>query len=259
MSKNASISYRNLRQTIGWLGILLPLMVYLITYFVCNCHYLQDSISHYYYTVANAWFVGTFWGLGLVLIFYPSYKHEPRTDGVLTSIAGFCALCVSLFPTNPHSNNSCAIFALQTLPWRAGVHYASASIMLAIFSYMSIRIFTKTDKKDLNFKEDKWKIIRNYIYIVAGWLTLISIAIAGIFSLIEWQCPRVPLPPKYTYWLEVCALLPFGFAWLVKGGFIFTDDDDEKSTVVKLKNFVLGKHKKTNTSPPQSRVYHSRQ
>ena len=67
MNQNAGISYNKLRQAIGWLGILLPLLVYLETQFVGDCHYLQDSISHYYYTVSNSFFVGILWGLGSVL------------------------------------------------------------------------------------------------------------------------------------------------------------------------------------------------
>ena len=241
MSKTASISYSKLRQTIGWLGILLPLVVYLDTVMVGDCHCLQDSISHYYYTVANALFVGIFWGLGLVLFFYPSYKNEPEKDGLLTNFAGICAICVSLFPTNPNSSDSCAIFKLCTSPLRAGVHYSSAALMLIIFSYMSIRIFTKTDKgNDLSLDKHKWKRRRNRIYVIAGLLTLASITTAGVLSFIEYKFPSVPLPSKYTYWLEVAALLPFGIAWLIKGGFAFTDDD-EISTVAKVKNLVLSK------------------
>ena len=108
--ENAGISYKNLRQTIGWLGILLPLLVYLETKIFGQCACLQDSISHYYFTVSNSFFVGILWGLGLVLLFYPSYKNDPKNEGILTSIAGLCAIGVSLFPTTPHSTDSCAIF-----------------------------------------------------------------------------------------------------------------------------------------------------
>ena len=240
MQENASISYKKLRQTIGWLGILLPLIVYLDTVIAGDCHHLQDSISHYYYTVANSWFVGIFWGLGLVLFFYPSYKNEPTKDGMLTNFAGVCALCVSLFPTNCNSHDSCAIFGLPVSSLRASVHYASAAIMLTIFSYMSICIFTKTDKANLNSPEQKWKRRRNLVYVIAGWLTLISISIAGILSFIVSKHPDFPITTKFTYWLEVAALLPFGIAWLIKGGFVLTDDG-ELSTLAKVKNLVIKK------------------
>ncbi len=243
MQENAGISYRKLRQTIGWLGILLPLIVYLDALIIGDCHCLQDSISHYYYTVAGVWFVGIFWGLGLVLFFYPSYKNEPSHDGLLTSLAGICAILVSLIPTNPDSKDSCAMFAFCISSLRNGIHYASAGAMLVIFSYMSICIFTKTaEGNDLTTPENKWKRRRNLIYIIAGWLTLSSIALIGLLTVIKHFVPNFPIPSKSTYWLEVAALEPFGIAWLIKGGFALTDEG-ETSTMAKVKNLIVGKQK----------------
>lgn len=241
MNENASLSYKNLRQTIGWLGILLPLIVYLDTIIFGKCDCLQDSISHYYYTVANAPFVGIFWGLGLVLLFYPSYKNEPNKDGLFTSIAGVCAIFVSVFPTTPYSNDSCAVFSLGESSLRATIHYVSAASMLSIFSYMSICIFTKTDKgNDLKLEQHKWKRRRNRLYIIAGWLTISSIVLLGLLSIIKKYSPNFPISSKYTFWLEVAALLPFGIAWIVKGGFALTDDN-ELSTLAKVKKMIIGK------------------
>lgn len=237
--ENTGISYKKLRQTIGWLGILLPLLVYLQTAIVGDCNCLQDSISHYYYTVSNAFFVGILWGLGLVLLFYPSYDNRPKSEGMLTSIAGICSICVSLFPTNPISNDSCAIFAWSENNWRAGIHYASAGIMLWIFSYMSIKIFTKTFAgNDLSGPKNLWKRRRNRLYVVTGWITRLSIILIGVFTLLEHFFVEFSITPKYTFWLEVSALLAFGLAWIVKGGFMFTDED-EKSTIEQVKDMVV--------------------
>lgn len=242
--QNADISYKKLRQTIGWLGILLPLLVYLESVLVGNCHCLQDSISHYYYTVSNSFFVGILWGLGLVLLYYPSHPTDPKHEGLLTSIAGICSICVSLFPTTPYSTDSCALFVWSDSAWRAGIHFACAGIMLWIFSYMSITIFTRTypGNDDLSGPKNRWKRRRNRLYIVTGWLTRISIIVIGIFALLEHIYTDFPISSKYTFWLEVSALLSFGLAWIVKGGFIFTDAD-EKSTVEKVKEMVTPKNK----------------
>lgn len=238
MPETANLSYRYLRQTIGWLGILLPLIVYVDARFVGDCDCLQDSISHYYFTVANSWFVGIFWGLGLVLIFYPNYEekdvnNKKNYDGVLTFIAGICALVVSVFPTSSKSHDSCGMFDLVDSDLRVGVHYASAGIMLCIFVYMSICVFTKSSKTkaELKLPENRWKKRRNNIFIICGWLTFASIALIGICAILENKAPSFPLPIKYTYWLEVAALLPFGFAWIIKGGFAFTDEEDDESTL----------------------------
>ena len=240
MSDNASIAYRKLRQTIGWLGISLPLMIYLHTILFSKCDCVQDSISHYYYTSANVLFVGVFWGLGLVLFFYPAYKGESKIEAYLTSFAGICAICVSLFPTDPHSNDSCALFSLSDSDLRAGIHYASAAIMLCIFSYMSIFIFTKTRPgNDLTTDANKWKRWRNRFFVICGILTLASVAAIGVLTILEKKFD-FQFSSKYTYWLEVAALLPFGIAWIIKGGFILTDDGDD-STLAQVKNFVMRK------------------
>src|SRR5882672_3483938 len=143
MNNDAIISYRQLRQTIGVLGLTLPLLVYVTTVVVGSCGHVLDSISHYYYTIGNVWFIGIFWGLGLVLLFYPSYKNEPRRDSLLTSTSGICAICVSLFPTNWKMGN-CAMFEYRQSITRAAFHYSCAASMLLIFSYMSVFVFTRT-------------------------------------------------------------------------------------------------------------------
>lgn len=225
MKEKASISYNKLRQTIGWLGILLPIIVYLDTLWVGDCGRLQDSISHYYYTVANSFFVGILWGLGLVLLFYPSYKNDSKLDGILTNIAGVLSICVSLFPTTPINDGSCAVFSWSDNTLREVIHFASAGIMLAIFYYMSIFIFTKTYAgNDLKGAENRWKRNRNLLYKINGILTMLSIAFIGIIAYF-----KLPVTRNYTFWLEVTALLPFGISWIVKGGFIMTDTDEESS------------------------------
>lgn len=240
MPDNASIAYRKLRQTIGWLGISLPLMIYLHTIFLSDCDCVQDSISHYYYTSANVLFVGIFWGLGLVLFFYPAYKGESKIEAWLTSFAGICAICVSLFPTDPTSNDSCALFALSESVIRARIHYGSAAIMLCIFSYMSIFIFTKTyEGNDLKSDRDFWKRLRNRFYIICGVITLASVATIGVLTILENKFD-FEFSSKYTYWLEVAALLPFGIAWIIKGGFMLTDEGDD-STLTQVKKFLTGK------------------
>ena len=243
--ENAGISYQKLRQSIGWLGILLPILVYAETAIVGNCNCLQDSISHYYYTVGNSFFVGILWGLGLVLLFYPTYKKDPKNEGLLTSIAGLCSIGVSLFPTTPHSSDSCSIF-LGDSPWgesgiRPWIHYSCAATMLLIFAYMSVFIFTKTTKgNDLKEYQHRWKNRRNWIYRITGIITFLSVFLIGLFTVID-KNPDFPFTSKYTFWLEVSALLSFGIAWIVKGKFAFTDEGDI-STIGKFRQFFNKNH-----------------
>lgn len=225
---SAAISYNKLRQTIGWLGLLLPLVLYFGTWWIGDCACLQDSISHYYYTVMGDVFVAVMVVLGMVLVFYPAYKEETKLDARLTLISGLCAICVPLFPTNANSNDTCQIFSIAFSGWRNGFHYACAGSMLLIFSYISIFIFTKSSisKSSADWKDNKnrWKRRRNYLYVVCGVLTLLSIITIGVLALLEVFNVPVNVSSKSTFWLEVTSLVPFGVSWLVKGELVLKDD-----------------------------------
>jgi hypothetical protein len=246
----AIIYFTRLRHTIGLLGLALPWIIRFHCGVCGKCGCLQDSISHYYYTFGSVWFVGILWGLGLVLIFYPTPRaatvpingctwkicqvFKPKLDGILTTISGVLAICVTLFPTYDSSSDSCAIFHLHDSAWRATVHYCSAAGMLIIFSYISVCIFTRTNNP--NWRQNKWKVRRNNVYIWCGVITFVSILAIGILTLID-TFTHICIYPKTTYWLEVSALTSFGVSWLVKGGFILTDED-EPSTVGRIGKLV---------------------
>ncbi len=234
------ISYKKIRQTIGALGITLPLLIYLHTGIVGECWRLQDSISHYFYTTGTVFFEGVLWMLGLVLIYYPAFKAEKKGDVILTTLSGIFAWGVALIPTNNMGEGNCAMFTYPVSITRNVIHYICAGSMLAIFSYMSICLFTRTDnsKYDEVNNPIKWKRIRNGIYIVCGITTALSIITIGVFSILEYSGTTISF--KYTFWFEVTSIVPFGIAWLVKGGFLFTDKN-ETSTAGQLKNLVTRK------------------
>lgn len=235
----ADIKFKSLRHCIGLLGLALPSVIVLHQYIFGKKHYLQDSISHYYYTMSAPWFIGILWGLGLVLIFYPTPDPNstpystcswricrlirPGYDGALTAVSGILAICVAIIPTNENSSDSCALFCYEDSTLRAGIHYFSAGAMLLIFSYMSICIFTRTN--DPYWKQNTWKVRRNQVYIWSGMITFLSVVTVGILALID-AFTDIQVPAKSTYWLEVTALVPFGISWLVKGGFMLTNDGD---------------------------------
>lgn len=258
----ADIKFKSLRHCIGLLGLVLPLMIVIHPAIFGKCTYLQDSISHYYYTMSAPWFIGILWALGLVLIFYPTpdplstpYSTctwricrliKPGYDGTLTAVSGVFAICVAIIPTNANSSDSCAIFCYEDSPVRAGIHYFSAASMLLIFSYMSICIFTRTS--DPYWYKNKWKVWRNHVYTWSGLITFLSILTVGVLALLD-AYTNIRIPAKSTYWLEVSALVPFGISWLVKGGFMLTNDGDP-STLEQAKSVLTkGKVIKAEADP----------
>lgn len=253
----ADIKFKSLRHCIGLLGLALPVVIVIHLAIFGKYHHLQDSISHYYYTMSAPWFIGILWGLGLVLIFYPTPDPDstpystcswrvcrlikPGYDGTLTAISGVFAICVATIPTNESSSDSCALFCYEDSTLRAGIHYFSAGAMLLIFSYMSICIFTRTN--DRHWKKNKWKVWRNHVYIWSGMITFLSIVTVGVLALLD-AFTDLRVPAKSTYWLEVSALVPFGISWLVKGGFMLTNEGDpstlEQAKRVLTKGKVIG-------------------
>jgi hypothetical protein len=228
----AKIKFQHLRICIGVLGILVPLSVVSIANIFGDCDYLQDSISHYYYTISGPTFVGVMFSLGLILIFYPTPPPDPITnmpapsafrwlrilpgdhDAGFTTTSGICSIAVALVPTNAFSDDSCALFCFDTYSVREWIHYGSAAAMLVIFSYMSMCVFTRTN--DPKWRQNTWKAAKIYTYLLCGLATLTSIALIGFFEVRE-QCWHIPVPNKSTFFFEVTALVPFGISWLVKG------------------------------------------
>jgi len=224
--ENASISYKNLRQVIGWLGVALPILVLTQSILVGDCNYLQDSFNHYNSTLSNTIYNGILWGLAIVLLFYPTYENDPKDEGTLTTIAGLCAIGVSVFPITPNSNSICTIFYWDESSLNAGIHNFCAGIMLLILSYISVSVFTRTGEgNNLRDNKHRWKVRRNYIYTTMGWITFLSVALIAMLTLLE-NDPDFSFTTKYIFWLEVSALLSFGISWIVKGGFVLTDDSD---------------------------------
>ncbi|HQQ97899.1 MAG TPA: hypothetical protein PLX35_11580 [Cyclobacteriaceae bacterium] len=233
--QSLTLSYQHIRQAIGGLGIALPLLIYLHTGLVGHCWSMQDSISHYFYTTGTVFFEGILWVLGLVLIYYPSYDKEKKIDKILTVLSGFFAWGVAMIPTNNMPLPNCAIFTYPASPLRNSIHYFCAASMLAIFSFMSLFLFTRSRADQYGAANPiRWKKVRNTIYRVCGAITALSILTIAVLSFTGIG-DQLSFP--YVFWFEVTSIVPFGVAWLIKGGFLFTDEN-EVSTVRRITSYL---------------------
>jgi len=196
------------RQLIGSLGLVLPVMLWLIaglrpTEGLPRWE-LLGSVSAYYYTGAVAAFVGILVALGVFLFTYHGYNNSYRRhDRIAGIVAGATAILVAFFPTRAPKGLSEPSW---WIPRTGTIHYISAVGLFCAFSYFSLFLFTKSNiGKDEKFPLDK--LVRNWIYIFCGiamvgcmlWTVSASIRDASIF---------VP---------EALALEFFAVSWLVKG------------------------------------------
>ena len=200
---------RTLRQVIGVLGMLLPLIILLVS---PNCDSKPlESISHYYYTISGTWFSVILCLVGVFLMVYT----KPFW---LTTIAAICCFCVVLFPTSL-LGDSCCIVDYPINPSREIFHYISAAIFLVILALLSIFTFPKQDHEE---KEMKMVVSYKWLYVSCGVIMLVAIAIIGLYFLADkrnfwngfvlWYENH-----QMTFWMEVVALECFGLSWLVRG------------------------------------------
>ncbi|MBY0486579.1 MAG: hypothetical protein K2P85_05240 [Flavobacteriaceae bacterium] len=212
-----------LRKVIGVLGMSLPFLLFVFLYIDNGLNHPLQSISHYYYTRVASVFVAI---LSILAMFLIIYKGKEPVDFLISLTAGLFALCVVCFPTGNITQTCCdgnfvySVTYLKISAFREGFHYAAAGIFLGCLAYMSLFLFTKSDKA-LQHRGSK-KIIRNHIYRVCGILMIAAILVigAGYFELIS---KTFYDEHQLTFWMETLAVESFGFSWLIKGETLFKD------------------------------------
>jgi hypothetical protein len=219
------ISYLTLRKAIGLLGLLLPVLLVAgsIAFSTCVWPDIQSSISGYYHTIMRDLFVGI---LCIVAFFLFAYNGYSRVDAIAGKAACVFALGVAFFPTRMDEPfTECTIkpvFAtywtseLLTLDTVSKIHYLSAALLFATFTFFSLVLFTKSKGE-----QTRQKVKRNLIYRVCGIVMALCIGLLGFyFAFLEQSWLSIYKP---VFWLEALALWAFGISWLTKGEFIFKD------------------------------------
>jgi hypothetical protein len=194
------------RQLIGYIGLLLPLFIILLALLRDGEKSWKNltSISAYYYTGANAAFVGMLVALALFLFTYPGYRNDEQNwaDRWAATIAACAALLVAFFPTE-------VPLGFTALPWWhkwvGKVHFGAAIALFSMFAFFALWLFRKKAKGETVMPDGKKR--RNWIYLVCGFIILGSMAYAG------WN----GFHSKPIFVPEAVALIAFSVSWLVKG------------------------------------------
>lgn len=205
-------SYLVLRNSLGWIGILLPFILLLGNSLVYGCNCIQDSISRYYFTGMRDVLVGALCAIALFLLYYKGYNDWGKRwrinwDKWSSTLAGVCAILVALFPMTENG------------PVRGSgiVHVTSAVIFFSTLAAISLFLFTIKRGEEAPTPR---KLKRNIIYRLCGIIIGICLAAMGIFYFF---LNDLFSGSSFIYWTETLALVAFGVSWITKGGTLLPD------------------------------------
>lgn len=189
-----------LRAMCGWLGLLLPWIVFFLS-MAYNClpnEYLYPaSISiTYYYEPTIVPFMIILGSASILLICYEGYE---KIDDIINTITGIAGLGICLFPCYTWQDEIVGTFQLSnTLSnW---IHNICALVFFVLLAYNVLFLFTKSSGIKTRNKK-----IRNFIYRICGIGMLVSMICLFIFN-----------GYSVIWWVEAIALMFFGIAFLTK-------------------------------------------
>lgn len=196
-----SIDTIRLRKTVGWLGMLLPIIV-LALCLVFQCvpgHVFPDSISATYYfepTITPFMII-----LGAASILLMCYRGYEKIDDVINTLTGIAGLCICLFPCM-NADPYVGTFQVPVVV-SSWIHNISAVVFFGLLAYNVLFLFTKSSGEMTDNKKK-----RNIIYKICGIgmiVALLSIVLVNVFGIYAG-----------TWAVEAVALFFFGIAFLTK-------------------------------------------
>ncbi|MBC2839707.1 DUF998 domain-containing protein [Robiginitalea sp. SC105] len=226
MNNEMIVSYLTLRKTIGYVAVGMPVFLVVGSVLVGDCSEIQSSISDYYHTQMRDGLVGTICAIAFFLFAYKGYDVR---DFRATRLAGVSALLVAFFPT---------IFTGEAVapcndvrPIENGlvnnIHFISALVFFLTLSYISLFLFTQSNRSPSHWARPKKN--RNRIYRICGMVMLGCIGLLALYFF--WLEEHYPELGAYdpVFWLESLALWAFGLSWLTKGRLFFRESTKEIS------------------------------
>lgn len=203
-------SYIGLRAAIGFMGLVLPVLMFLLdSRFFQESPDPRGSLSAYYYSGARDLFVGS---LCITAAFLMTYKVVERNlDNTASIAAGFAALVVALFPTGRPADEI-RLSPLQrvlTEEWVERIHFVAAGVFILTLGLVSVTFGIREGKRRDTEDTMSPRFWRSFHLTCAG---VIAAAVAFIaFSKL------VTGPANYLLIGEVAAVWAFGASWLMKG------------------------------------------
>ena len=229
------VSYMFLRQTVGWIGTLLP-WVLLVGLAISSTAGRPDSMSGYYYTDMRNVFVGALCALGVFLGAYDGYDDVDRW---ITNIAGLCAIGVAFCPTKPAvcaaGTPACPASSVTHLSASQQVagdfHLFFAAATFIALGLMALRFAKggKTPPGQSLMGRIRYGLgfgpplpgdtpprypAENVIYRVSGITILSCVTLAALSNLLP-ASVNAHWPLLFSF--EAAAVFAFGVSWFAKG------------------------------------------
>ncbi len=206
------VSYLGIRRAIGIVGLLLPILLGPVGWFVFGIA-IQDNMSSYYHTALRDIFVGAMCAIGIFLFCYRGY------DWIESWTANFgciSALGVALCPLDANSD------PLHQSSIVGYLHTISGGAFFITLAFYSLYHFPSA-------KEGKHEVApheaqRNFVYRISGLVILASMMASGAYLFLfpaDWV--RKCNDYHFLFWMEWIAVWSFAAAWLTKGRAILAD------------------------------------
>jgi magnesium-transporting ATPase (P-type) len=190
-------------------------------------------------------------GLCVLATLLMIYRYEPR-DHVVSFVAGACAILLAIFPrTDPKM--------ISPSPLQTGIGYAHwgfSIVFLLAIAFLVLYLFTLSDENaslnQLKVQQNNWystivstvlrpfmvlrpfrrsdqntpsgrKLWRNRVYVGCGGVMLLTLVLLAIDQRF------LPQLESYNpvFWCETITLFFFFVAWVVKGGLILIDENED--------------------------------
>lgn len=215
-------NYVVIRSLVGIIALSLAALTLIITNFFYPDLGIPTSISVTYYTGARDLFVGCLFIVSAFLFSYNGYQnsqypYSSLIQSILSKIAGVCAACVALFPTDCNTEwiqtvthgevKGCSEQILFANIQVSHVHIFSAILLFLILALFCLYFFQQSTQN--GSKEQRR---RSVLYKICGWSMLLAIAI-GFWDYFFNTDPD----SKVLFWVEMACLIFFGIAWIVAG------------------------------------------
>ena len=204
------LSYLLIRRAIGALGLLLPLALGPIGYFVFGID-IQENMSSYYHTPLRDVFVGTLCVIGVFLICYRGYDWVENWSA---NAGGVAALGVALFPLDAHSN---PLFQKSLIGY---LHTLSGGVFFLTLAIYSLYHFPRNSRieKEPHLRE------RSFIFRISGAVILLCMTAMAAYLFLPSPSLKETLNRfNLLFWLEWIAVWAFASAWLAKGRVLVAD------------------------------------